>query len=185
MEKLQMTRLGRPQRKERPRAQPGGRGRSFTPPDTRRAEAAIVKEARALLPSGFMPWIGPVKLTLIAVYAIPSSWPKHLRERAMKGQVWHIGSGSPDLDNIIKLYTDALNGVVYHDDSQIAVSTCGKRYGHPERVELTLELLDQPPGTETPGQVRRERDQLERAEQIRLGRLGRVAKSPKTKSEDR
>ena len=34
----------------------------------------------------------------------------------------------PDVDNIIKIIADALNGVAYNDDKQIVMCNCGKYY---------------------------------------------------------
>lgn len=34
----------------------------------------------------------------------------------------------PDVDNIIKIIADALNGVAYNDDKQIVMCSCGKYY---------------------------------------------------------
>ena len=40
----------------------------------------------------------------------------------------NIRPGKPDLDNVVKLIMDALNGVVVVDDKQVAVMTASKRY---------------------------------------------------------
>ena len=46
----------------------------------------------------------------------------------------------PDLDNLIKAVTDALNGVVYEDDSQISCIYAEKLYtpGNDPRVEILI-----------------------------------------------
>jgi Holliday junction resolvase RusA-like endonuclease len=48
--------------------------------------------------------------------------PKFIRARPGRG------ANGGDLDNLVKLVTDALNGIAYADDSQIAISGEAKRY---------------------------------------------------------
>jgi len=44
----------------------------------------------------------------------------------------------PDLDNCAKSVLDALNGVIYKDDSRIVKMTLSKQYGDPPRVEVKI-----------------------------------------------
>ena len=44
-----------------------------------------------------------------------------------------------DLDNIVKIYLDCLNGLAYTDDSQICSMLCEKFYSAKPRVEIFLE----------------------------------------------
>lgn len=83
--------------------------------------------------------VGPVRLCIEVVFEIPVSWPARIRETAKNGSMQHIGS--PDLDNIVKLVQDALNGVVYLDDRQICELAARKRYGEAERVEVVIDEL--------------------------------------------
>ncbi|HRF69960.1 MAG TPA: RusA family crossover junction endodeoxyribonuclease [Candidatus Pelethenecus sp.] len=48
----------------------------------------------------------------------------------------------PDLDNCIKSILDGLNGVAFHDDSQIVHLTCDKYYGEEPRVEIEIWSID-------------------------------------------
>ena len=45
----------------------------------------------------------------------------------------------PDCDNIAKIILDALNGIAYHDDSQVVCIIVNKYYGETNRVEIGLE----------------------------------------------
>lgn len=47
----------------------------------------------------------------------------------------------PDIDNYFKAVTDAVNGVLYKDDGQIAVSICRKVYSLNPRTELEINQL--------------------------------------------
>ena len=44
----------------------------------------------------------------------------------------------PDCDNIAKVILDALNGVAYHDDSQVVELVVHKHYAETTRVNVTL-----------------------------------------------
>lgn len=48
----------------------------------------------------------------------------------------------PDLDNLIKFICDVANGIVYTDDSRIAIIQTEKRYDHNPRTEFTITLLE-------------------------------------------
>ena len=47
----------------------------------------------------------------------------------------------PDIDNYFKAVTDALNGVLYKDDGQIAVMICRKVYSLNPRTEISIDPL--------------------------------------------
>lgn len=102
------------------------------------------------------PHTGPMVLEVLAVFAIPPSWPKKVQAAAREGRVWHVSD--PDLDQIVKQIKDALRGIAFVDDNQVAHygHQTAKRYGHPERTEITLTILDQLEDAKTPGQRRLE-----------------------------
>ena len=45
----------------------------------------------------------------------------------------------PDMDNIVKVVADALNGVAYHDDTQIVMVVAKKVYSSLEGLDITVE----------------------------------------------
>ena len=47
-------------------------------------------------------------------------------------------TGRPDLDNIVKLYADAFNSVVWRDDSQVVRVVSEKRYSDRPGVLVTV-----------------------------------------------
>jgi Holliday junction resolvase RusA-like endonuclease len=122
----------------------------YSDPDMEALEAEVLRRFRAAAGPAHQPHTGPIKLNILAVMPIPQSFSAQTRALALQGKVWH--RGTPDLDNIEKLIADALNRIAWIDDGQVAVVTKGKRYGEPERVEVTIEALDQPPGARTPAQ---------------------------------
>jgi Holliday junction resolvase RusA-like endonuclease len=48
----------------------------------------------------------------------------------------------PDLDNVAKLILDALNGVAWHDDNQIARLTISKVYGKKPHTDVEIETIE-------------------------------------------
>jgi len=95
----------KPKTKERPRAQPGGKGRSFTPKATRDAEAAILAQYEGPC------FEGPIS---VVVHLHADHFDLRIFEREAPSKKW-----AGDLDNYLKLITDALNGHAYVDDKQI------------------------------------------------------------------
>lgn len=106
-------------------------------PEQRRLEAEVLRLFRTRYPQ-HVPWTGPVMLRFTAVFEVPESWPRALKEAAATGAVYH--SGRPDKDNIEKLIVDALNGWAFVDDGQIQGGGV-KRYGGPARIDVELTLL--------------------------------------------
>lgn len=64
--------------------------------------------------------------TIIAYFEIPKSTPKCKKSYMQKGKLLPIKK--PDIDNIIKTILDALNGVAYHDDTQVTQVVAMKFY---------------------------------------------------------
>jgi Holliday junction resolvase RusA-like endonuclease len=59
----------------------------------------------------------PVEMYITAHFPIPKSTTKKDRERIRNKELFPIKK--PDSDNIAKVICDALNGVAYHDDTQV------------------------------------------------------------------
>ena len=82
------------------------------------------------------PLTGPVSVRIIATFSIPKSWPKVKAAMVENGLVRHISK--PDLDNVIKEVGDALNKIVWVDDSQINEIVAKKQYGIRPRLEISV-----------------------------------------------
>ncbi len=67
---------------------------------------------------------------------IPKSMPKKMREIASKGMLKHINK--PDIDNLIKLQLDVLNGILYKDDCCVAVGKAYKLYSEKPRTIMMI-----------------------------------------------
>ena len=108
-------------------------GRTFTPAATRNAEADLALFARDAM-RGRPPLVGPVSISIHATYTPPASWSQKKRREAMGAPK----ITKPDIDNIAKLATDALIGIAFVDDAQIAEVTASKRYGETDRVVISV-----------------------------------------------
>lgn len=111
------------------------RNGTFTPKKTVDAERMIELTARTL--RGFAPLIeGPIRLTIAAKFEYPKSWSTKRRYATF----WH--TSKPDDDNVAKLVRDALNKVLWHDDSQVADSRTSKFYTHGQPgLEIRIEEI--------------------------------------------
>lgn len=73
------------------------------------------------------PEAAPLVMEVEFYFIPPKSWSKAKQERAIARKKYP--TTRPDLDNLWKGVADALNGIVYKDDSQIVAVTCRKMYG--------------------------------------------------------
>jgi Holliday junction resolvase RusA-like endonuclease len=139
LEPVTITLAGPPQGKGRARAYARGPYvRLVTPEKTRSYEGMIRTAAMDAL--GDRPPIdAPVAFALTAVFPVPASWPERKRKQALNGEIQP--GKKPDLDNIAKAWNDALNGVVYRDDSLICTMTLAKRYGLAPLVSVIVKPM--------------------------------------------
>jgi Holliday junction resolvase RusA-like endonuclease len=128
----------------------GGKGRprfarrgkfmtTYSPEKTVNAEAMVRRfGADAMLARP--PMQGPLGMRIEIIANTPASWSKKKKACA------NYMTGKPDLDNCVKLFGDALNGVVWSDDSQIAKLDVSRRYDDKsaEFVMITIWHLQDP-----------------------------------------
>lgn len=127
-----ITIYGPLQGKGRPRF---ANGHAYTPEATKRYEGMI--QGAWLLAHGER-LEGPVTIDMTAYQALPKRATKAAREAAERGEIWPIRK--PDLDNIIKIALDALNGYAYTDDTQVVRLDAQKLYAldGENRLEITV-----------------------------------------------
>jgi Holliday junction resolvase RusA-like endonuclease len=117
------------------RAGGGKTGHRFTPPRQAKYMAALKLICSAAM-RGAKPLEGPICLDVRAVYAWPKSMPARKRGYA---SMWR--TGRPDIDNLSKLVGDALNGVAWLDDAQIASLNVCKVYSDMPGLRVRIEAL--------------------------------------------
>lgn len=97
------------------------------------AEAAQAMNGRPILP--------PVPLKVRAEFIFPrpkSHYRTGKNAHVLKDTAPDFHTSKPDADKLARAIGDALTGIVFRDDSQVAVWRIEKRYGEPARVELEI-----------------------------------------------
>ena len=123
---------GNPRGKGRPRF---NKGHAMTPNSTREYERVL-----ASLWKGGEPITEPVQAIVTAYYYIPKSTSKKNRAKMLSGEI--RPTKIPDIDNVVKIVLDALNGIAYADDKQILEVHAYKYYSEIPRVEVEIEVID-------------------------------------------
>jgi len=124
--------------KGRPRiGKVGNHARMFTPAKTVSFENLVgYHAAKAMDVVDGLLFTGPVQANLLIGVQIPASWSKKKQAQALAGTIYP--TTKPDLDNSIKSVFDAMNGVVYKDDSQVVTTVCKKRYREAPGLWVTV-----------------------------------------------
>lgn len=100
----------------------GGHARAYTPAKTVAYESTVALMAQQAMGAS-RPMAGPVAVSIVATWPIPTSWSKKRRESEV------FKTSKPDLDNLVKALGDGCNGIVWGDDSQIVRMHASKVYG--------------------------------------------------------
>lgn len=107
-------------------------------------EKQLRQTAIEQLPKNFQPFIGAIGLEITFVFPpLKSFSQKRLRQLEL-GKIQYKTT-KPDLtDNLMKGTMDALNGIIFKDDSQIATIHSRKIYGLVPHIEMKFyELKDE------------------------------------------
>ena len=107
----------------------------YTDAKTRIFEKSLAWAGKAVM-GARKPLSGPLAVAVDAVLTIPASWSARKRDDALRIP---RPTGRPDVDNLAKT-VDALNKLVWQDDSQIVDLRVTKRYG--EDPMLRVEVRD-------------------------------------------
>lgn len=131
---------GEPQGKGRPRATSrGGFVSMYTPSKTKDYEKVIAAEAKASM-AGRPMITGPVSVEMEMYHSVRKSWPKKKKELARLGKI--APTIKVDVDNCLKVFCDALNGLMWIDDVQVVNVTISKRFADDPCVLFRVIPLD-------------------------------------------
>lgn len=131
---IKLTIPGQPCAKQRPRVV---NGHAYTPEKTVNYET-LVKELY-IMQNHRQQLAGALQMTVKAYFEIPKSQSQKNRWLMRTGEI--RPTKKPDWDNIGKIISDALNGLAYHDDSQIVDAVVEKYYSIEPRVEIQIEEI--------------------------------------------
>ena len=134
-ESVRIVCAGPPVAKGRPRTTvKNGFVRVFTPASTRSYEQYLKGDAVAAM-NGRPPFDCPLMLNILALLPIPRSWSQKRQREAL------YVTTRPDIDNYVKSALDALNGIVFRDDSLVVDLFVLQRYDAKPRLEITVEPM--------------------------------------------
>lgn len=108
---------------------------TYTDAETRAYEERLTEAGKSAAKSLKTPLDGPLWVEVTAYMPIPASWSKKAHAAAANLDIMPITK--PDADNFAKCI-DALNGVVWRDDSQIVRLIVQKFYS--ERPRLVVKV---------------------------------------------
>lgn len=133
---------GEPVGKGRPKfSTRGGYTRAYTPKKTEDYEAEIRVAYYTQCNGEFYQKGEYLDVRIRAYFQIPKSARKADRELMRQGKI--RPSKKPDVDNIMKICCDALNGVAFYDDSQVVTGGIMKWYSDNPRVEIEIEEAEE------------------------------------------
>ena len=104
-------------------------GRRYQTKEVKEREQSIQWQVITQLPDDFVPFDCPLKMEAEFIFPIPSGFSKKKRQQLEEGEVFYKIT-KPDLtDNLMKGVCDAMEGVVFINDSRIAKIQSVKKYG--------------------------------------------------------
>ncbi len=99
------------------------------------ASSALARAKVTMLP---IPAGVPVDLKIDFHMPVPKSMSRKKQERSLGSP----HTKKPDADNLVKFVKDCLNGIAWHDDSQVWQVFARKIYGPEPKTRITLEWED-------------------------------------------
>jgi Holliday junction resolvase RusA-like endonuclease len=114
------------------------KGQHYTPSRTVAYEGQLAAAAAAAMGSR-PPVEGPVTVLLDVHMPMAMSWSRAKKKDAENGNI--RPTGRPDLDNFAKML-DALNLIVWNDDSQIVELHVFKRYSLTPQMKICVDAID-------------------------------------------
>jgi Holliday junction resolvase RusA-like endonuclease len=103
-------------------------------------ERNMAFDIKSQLPADFKPYTEALAARIVFVFPPLSSWNKKQQNLFSSG-VTLFKSTKPDVDNLQKICCDAMQGVVYLNDSQIVDMHCTKIYGPVPMIEIEIKPL--------------------------------------------
>lgn len=111
-------------------------GRAYTPNDTVSYENWVKLCYKEQSNKYFE---GALKVDIEVFYPIPKSYSKKKVKAISEGLEYP--TKKPDIDNIVKIILDSLNGIAFKDDSQVTDLVVSKRYTL-KKERVVLEIKD-------------------------------------------
>lgn len=137
--KIEFTVYGEPVAQGRPRATTqGGHVRMYDPEKSSNYKQYVKLTASNHRPPELL--VDALTMKVRIYRPMPKSFSKKKQQMAKDGAL--RPTTKPDCDNYLKTIKDALNGVIWKDDSQVVEVTVGKFYSDAPRVEVEIDLFE-------------------------------------------
>lgn len=124
----------------RPKGSLVSRARMFADHKTVTYEAEISMAFRAEYPEWEVPPVQPVELVVEAGFAVPASASRKKKLAMLEDAIYPLMK--PDLKNILASVEDALNGLAWHDDSEIVLEDVRKYYSSKPGVRVWIKFME-------------------------------------------
>jgi len=132
---IEFTIYGEPVAQGRPKfSTAGGFARAYDPEKSRDFKDYVRLAASEHAPNELI--TEPLRLGVTFYRQIPKSFGKKKAVEAEEGRLLPVTK--PDIDNYLKSVKDALNGVIWRDDSCVTDVIMSKRYSSKPRIEISI-----------------------------------------------
>lgn len=143
--KIKLRIRGTPVAKARPKFfRRGDHVGTYKPKEQEAAEVQFKSDVRRQLEvqrvSSPIPAKHPVRVKCWFLMPIPKSSSKKFRAECAEGVKHHVKK--PDTDNLVKFVKDCLNGIAWHDDSQVCELSAIKYYSDKPGTVIVIEALE-------------------------------------------
>lgn len=137
MEALEFIVIGEPQGKGRPRFTKAGT--TYTPKKTADYEQLVKAAYYKYCKAYRFDDDAMIKMEIFAYYGIPMSASAKKRDEMLTRK--KRPTKKPDMDNVLKIIADSLNGLAYKDDTQIVEAVVHKYYGDVPSVLVRISSI--------------------------------------------
>lgn len=133
--------FGKPQGKARPRfSKRKNKTNCYTPKKTVDYEELVKFEYMRQCQSYYFGDDKPLKIMMNIYYPIAQNTKKSIKKDMLDEII--KPTLKPDIDNVIKIICDSLNGIAYKDDAQIVEIHAYKFYSDDPRVEVVIREVE-------------------------------------------
>ncbi len=132
--------LGEPKGKGRPKfRRAGNHVKTYTPDETASYENLVKLEYQSQCGKFRFGDNECLDMRIYAFYGVPKSVSNKKRQLMLSERI--RPAKKPDMDNVVKIIADSLNGVAYKDDKQIVDTMVRKFYSDIPRVVVTIQSV--------------------------------------------
>lgn len=112
--------------------------RTYTPQKTLDFEQEVKKQLLEQYKG--LPLNGALKMEITFYFGIPKSYSRKKIKELEKNLFLH--TNKPDVDNLIKSFCDASNGILWDDDKQVCIIKASKLWTNTQpRISVSIEEL--------------------------------------------